>query len=291
MAKKRRPFRVLIATDGSRTAQAAVTTAVNFPWPADTQVRIVVARRAQSAHRQSLLLANLDRAPNTTAERARRTLSRRWPDAEAVVVDTTPAAGILAEAERFAADAIVLGWRGHGPIRRLLTGSVSRAVVRGARCSVLVVRRAARVRRLVLGLDGSAATARALAFVAALAPPANGHVTLLTSVDVIPVPSRGLGPGAASLVRDVKRTNTERARDATKELNRAANRLRRRGWRTRTTLTTGEPLRDLLKAVARAPAQVLVVGGRRTGGLRYLLLGSVAEGALNRSPVPVLIAR
>jgi nucleotide-binding universal stress UspA family protein len=56
-------------------------------------------------------------------------------------------------------------------------------------------------------------------------------------------------------------------------------------------LTTGEPLRDLLTSVARSPAQLLVVGGRRTGGLRYFVLGSVAEGALNRSPVPVLIAR
>jgi nucleotide-binding universal stress UspA family protein len=208
-----------------------------------------------------------------------------------VVVDTTPAAGILAEAERFAADAIVLGWRGHGPIRRLLMGSVSRAVVRGARCSVLVVRRAAHVRRLVVGLDGSAATAPALAFVGALTPPANGHVTLLTAVDVIAVPSHGLLPGAASLARDVRRTNTEHAKAATKELTRAAKRLRRAGWRTRTTLTTGEPLRDLLKAVARASAHLLVVGGRRTGGIRYFLLGSVAEGALDRSPVPVLIAR
>jgi nucleotide-binding universal stress UspA family protein len=291
MANKTRPLRVLIATDGSRSARAAITTAINFPWPPDTQLRVVVARRTRAEHRQSLLLAGLDRGPDAIAERARRTLSRRWPAADAVVVDKTPVAGIIEEADRFGANAIVLGWRGHGAIRRLLTGSVSRGVVRGARCTVLVVRRPVRVRRLVVGLDGSAAAKRALAFVAGLKPPADGRVILLTAVDVMPVPSRGLVPGATSLAHEVKRDNTHRIKAAAREQNRAAARLQRAGWRTRTMLTTGEPLRDLLRAVTSTRAQLLVVGGRGTSRIRHLLLGSVAEGALNRSPVPILIGR
>jgi nucleotide-binding universal stress UspA family protein len=43
--------------------------------------------------------------------------------------------------------------------------------------------------------------------------------------------------------------------------------------------------------VTAARAQLLVVGARGTSGVRHLLLGSVAEGALNRSPVAVLVAR
>ena len=35
----------------------------------------------------------------------------------------------------------------------------------------------------------------------------------------------------------------------------------------------------------------LVVGARSTGGLARLLLGSVAEGVLDRSPVPVLLVK
>lgn len=291
MAKKTRPFRVLIATDGSANARAALTTAMNFPWPPDTQIRVVTARRTRAKHRQSLLLAGLDRGPDAIAERARRTLSRRWPAAEAHVVDRTPTAGILEEAERFAADAIVLGWRGYGAIRRLLMGSVSRGVVRGARCAVLVVRRAVRVRRLVVGMDGSVTATRALAFVAGLAPPADGRVILMTALDAMPVPTRGSVPGAASVAHEIKRTNIQRARAAAKELHRGAARLQRAGWRTATKVTTGEPLRDLLAAVTSTRAQLLVVGGRGTSGTRRLLLGSVADGALNRSPVPVLVAR
>jgi nucleotide-binding universal stress UspA family protein len=43
--------------------------------------------------------------------------------------------------------------------------------------------------------------------------------------------------------------------------------------------------------VAATRAQLLVVGARGTSGVRHLLLGSVAEGALNRCPVAVLVAR
>jgi nucleotide-binding universal stress UspA family protein len=76
-----------------------------------------------------------------------------------------------------------------------------------------------------------------------------------------------------------------------RDLNRAADELKRAGWRPRTMLVHGEPLSDLLRAVTTARAQLLVVGARGTSGVRYLLLGSVAEGAVNRCPVAVLVAR
>jgi nucleotide-binding universal stress UspA family protein len=245
----------------------------------------------RAEYRRSILLAALDRGADAAAESARRTLSRRWPEVEAVVVDRTPVRAILDEAERFGADAIVLGWRGHGAMRRLLMGSVSRGVVRGATCAVLVVRRPVRVRRIVVGFDGSAMAKRALALVASLAAPARGRVILVTAVELMAVPSHGLVPAASGVAREVKRTNARRGRTASGELTRAAARLRRAGWQTRTVLTSAEPLRDLLGTVSSTRPQLLVVGARGTSGVRQLLLGSVADGALNRSPVPVLIAR
>lgn len=286
-----RELRVLVATDGSLHAQAAITTTLHFPWPARTRVRVVSARRIRAEYRRSILLTALDRAAEQSAQKARRTLSRRWPDVEAEIVDKIPVDGILGEAERFQADVIVVGWRGQGPVRRLLMGSVSRGVVRGAKCAVLVVRRSQRVRTIVVGVDGSEAAKRALAFVSRLVPPRGGRVTLVTAVELLTPPSRRLVPGAASIAREVRRQNTIRTRAAMKDLNRVAAELRRIGWRSRTMLLHGEPLRDLLGAVATSRAQLLVVGARGTSGVRYLLLGSVAEGALNQSRVAVLIAR
>jgi nucleotide-binding universal stress UspA family protein len=236
-------------------------------------------------------LRALDRGAEIAVDSARRTLSRRWPDIEVEVLDEPPVEGILGEAKRFHADVIVVGWRGHGAVRRLLMGSVSRGVVRGSRCAVLVVRRSQRVHTIVVGVDGSEAATRALAFVGRLVPPQDGRVMLLSAMELLSTPARGRVPGAAAIAREMKRQNRVRAQAMTKDLNRAAVTLNRSGWQARTMLVQGEPLRELLGAVAASRAQLVVVGARGTGGVRYVLLGSVAEGALNQSPVAVLIAR
>ena len=287
-------FRVLVASDGSASAKAAVATAVRFPWPARTRAQGVTARHVPADYRRSILLEALGRSANLIAAGARRILSRRWPGAEVTIVDTTPVAGVLHEAKRFDADVIVLGWRGHGAVRRLLMGSVSRGVVRGATCAVLVVRRGRReVLRIVIGFDGSANARRAVDFVCRLPPPRGGQVTVFTAVDHLDVPSHALALSGVrgTVASEVTRINAERTGRAKKDLARAQATLARAGWRVRTEATAGAPLRDLLATVDAAGADLLVVGARGASGVRHLLLGSVADGALNRCPVPVLVVR
>jgi len=54
---------------------------------------------------------------------------------------------------------------------------------------------------------------------------------------------------------------------------------------------TGQPLRELIDVSKSSGAELVVVGARGTSGVRHLLLGSVAEGVLDRSQVPVLLVR
>ena len=179
-------------------------------------------------------------------------------------------------------------------MRRLLMGSVSRGVVRGAKCaSSGVRRRTRRVRRIVIGFDASPNALRAVRLVGKLVAPRDGQVTLISVVELMAPASRGprVGRIRSTVAREVRRMNTARSKAAVKALNRAADELKRSGWRTRIELRTGEPLRKLIAAVSTAQAQLLVVGARGPGGVRHLFLGSVAEGVLNRCPVPVLLAR
>ena len=289
-----RVFRVLVASDGSASAKAAVTTVLGFPWPARTRVQSVTASLVPPNYRQAVVLAALGRTAQAIAASARRTLSRRWPEAEVTVVSTPPVAAVLQEAARFDADVIVLGWRGHGAVRRLLVGSVSRGVVRGAKCAVLVVRRGQReVRRIVVGVDGSANAQRAVGLLSRLPAPRGGQVTLVSAVDRMAVPSHPLAPraAAATLAAEVKRINADSMAQAEKAIASAEATLARAGWKVRTRVTVGAPLRELLAMVDSADADLLVVGARGVGGMRRLLLGSVAEGALNRCAVPVLVVR
>ncbi len=287
-------FHVLIATDGSTSARAAMTTVIRMPWPAGSQGSAVVAKQARADYGRSILLTALDRTSEFTAQSAARALRKRWPDGGARVVDASPVDAILAEARRVRADIIAMGWRGHGPVRRLLAGSVSRGVVRGASCAVLVVRRPLReLRHVVIGVDGSDNADRALSFVAGLEPSRGARVTVFSAVDIMHTPAHGLAPAAtrATVAAEVARINEGRRTAARNVLSRAAKALSDAGWKVDQAVTDGAPLRDLLATVSTVGADLLVVGARGVTGLRHLLLGSVAQGALNRSPVPVLVVR
>ena len=145
----------------------------------------------------------------------------------------------------------------------------------------------------MIGFDGSPNSQRAVQLVAKLVAPPDGRVTLVSVAETLTPSSHGPAVGGirSTIAREVRRINTERAKVATKALKRAAAELNAHGWRTDTQLRTGEPLRELMTAVGAADPDLLVVGARGTSGVRQLLLGSVAEGVLNRSPVPVLLAR
>ena len=87
------------------------------------------------------------------------------------------AASELAEASA-ELDLLVLGSRGYGPIRNLLLGSVSRALVRSAACPVVVLPRDAsrRGNRVLIAYDGSEDATAAVRVAAHLLPAATAVV-------------------------------------------------------------------------------------------------------------------
>ena len=71
-------------------------------------------------------------------------------------------------------------------------------------------------------------------------------------------------------------------------------RLKRRGWSATGEVRIGAPLERLLRLWSAADdhrADVLVLGARGVSGLERALLGSVADGALNRARIRLLLAR
>ncbi|MGQ0622702.1 MAG: universal stress protein [Panacagrimonas sp.] len=293
--------RILIATDGSRAAQAALATTVKFPWPESSRVRVLIARTSWlpvdsdwlTGHKEAR--AALEKNFEPVADAARRLLAPRWPDPKVVIIDSSPQVAILAEAARFKASLIVLGWRGHGSFRRLLAGSVSRSIAAHAPCPVLVVREAPKaVRRFVLGFDGCLNAERALDFLSSLDPVRGSSVVLVNVVEPVHVPhslARFPSSVRAPIRREVSAIKVQRREQGQARLDAAATRLEGLGCTIRTEVRVGDPLASLLEAVEEHRADVLILGARATDGLERALLGSVANGALDRSPAAVLLVR
>ena len=290
-------MRLIVASDGSHSSHAALELALAFPWPHGSRARGVVSlgkvRLTGTEFRAAMI-----RALHASAEDLDRELHRRWPQAEVFELHDSPAEAILNEARRFRGDAIVLGWRGHGTFARLLAGSVSRAVAERARCSVMVVRSgtplpAGGPRRFALGFDGSESSRKAIRFLARLAPPRGNAVTLVHVLETLLSPplSRATSEVRLQMRKALERRAAELHRRAERRMRTAAAVLERRGWQVSLRVPSGDPLHALLAEARRSHAEVLALGARGVTGLRGVLLGSVSSGALNQSPVPVLIAR
>jgi len=283
-----------VASDGSLSATAATVTAAHFPWPTSARASGVVSRAPGTNKEWYSLTSALEQALSSTAETTTKTLALRWPDVRVRVVDGPPASAIIGAAKRARADVIVMGWRGQGAVHRFLSGSVSRDVVRAAPCPVLVVRRAVRdVKNVVIGVDGSEQSASAVEFATRLQPPEGGRIVLVTAAPLMTDPSNPLLPAEMrkTVASGVAGINKSHVADARANLGRLAKRLRTAGWRVDVAIPNAAPLRALLTAVTQADADLLIVGATGASQLRRLLLGSVAQGALDRSPVPVLIVR
>ena len=148
-------------------------------------------------------------------------------------------------------------------------------------------------RSLVIGLDGSAHSRRAVGFVARLKAPPGGRATLVRVVEPLRPASIGLLPTAVrrQLAGQAAALEAAQLRTARREVEAAARRLRQSGWRARVEVRSGVPLTELLGAVKSSRADLLVLGACGVRGVTRLLLGSVADAAIRRASISVLIVR
>jgi nucleotide-binding universal stress UspA family protein len=292
---KPRSFPVLIATDGSEDGTAAVNGAASFPWPAGAQMHAVVVRSDTiPVDLPRSVQDDIERSLTAVAEDARKALARRWPDAQARIIDGPTVDAINRHAERLKARVIVLGSQGRGPISRLLVGSVSLGVVRDMKHAALIVRGKARAfSRVTLGFDGSLPARHAVTLLASLEVPPGGRVTIVRVLERPAMPSLSRLPASAraAIAAQAAAAEEEDAAHGRRQVEGAAEELRGAGWKVDSDLRHGAPLDEMFAAIERTHAQLLVLGARGNTALERLVLGSVAEGALHRSPVSVLVTR
>lgn len=151
-------MKILIATDGSRFSQDAITKACEFAeGMKDVSFRLIsvyepqVPMVAEPYALSAEYYQRLDDLAKQNAEEAVQAgvefIRNRFPD-ESVEITTTvelgaPARMIIEESESWKPDMIAVGSHGHGFWGRLALGSVSDAVLHHARCTVLVAKSAA----------------------------------------------------------------------------------------------------------------------------------------------------
>ena len=152
-------------------------------------------------------------------------------------------------------------------------------------------RRRAAIRSVVVGVDGSAASRRAVAFVGRLGPPPGRRATVVRVVEPSRAPGLAMLPASirARLRGEAAALQAERVRAARRDVDRAVAELEKHGWRVRGEVIEDVPIEGLLRALRTARADLLALGARGIGQVGGLFLGSVADSAIRRAPVPVLL--
>jgi nucleotide-binding universal stress UspA family protein len=150
------PTRILLATDGSKEAELASTTAADLAESTGSELHVLYVGEAANPYIEAVELAGDEPVnPRLDAE-LRRHFERQAREVLEAEAERVRAAGgtvaqahlrmgkadheVVTLAEEIGAGLIVMGSRGRGGIRRALMGSVSGSVVRHAHCPVLVVR-------------------------------------------------------------------------------------------------------------------------------------------------------
>ena len=145
-------MKILLATDSSEHSKAMIRQFSRRSFAPNTKLRVIYAyERAYMVYAFQMGILNeynaeaekfFQKSATAATENAATTLRKINPKlaVSTAVIEGSPKAVILEEAEKFGANLIVVGSHGHSAVAGFLLGSVSQAVALHAKCSVEIVR-------------------------------------------------------------------------------------------------------------------------------------------------------
>ncbi|HEY7942667.1 MAG TPA: universal stress protein [Candidatus Limnocylindrales bacterium] len=292
-------MRLLLATDGSPSAERALQLLLQEPWPAASVVRVVTVldEVAMSAGNPWPIVAPL--APFDIDEVARAAATATLDSAaerlrpalavETAILDGRPAQVIADEARRWEADVIVMGSRGHGALSSMVLGSVSAEVIDLSDRPVLIAR-SSRLRGIVLGVDGSAGADHAVDLVLQWLPFRSTPVHVVAVAPSLYPWWVGMAEaGGVTTVPQLLASEEATRADEEALVKTIAERLVRAGYKATGSVRDGDAADQLIRAAEATGSDLIVVGTRGRTGLTRLVLGSVARNIVTHAPCSVLV--
>ncbi|MFY9570974.1 MAG: universal stress protein [Blastocatellia bacterium] len=299
-------MKVLVAIDSSSLSEAVVSEVEERPWPPGAEVCVLtvidlLAMASTIGYLEPFIKSEND-AANKLVESVAERLARRGLHTIALAVQGYPGTTIVEQAENWSADFIFVGSHGHTGFIRFLLGSIAKAVVQNASCSVEIVRHPGHEKsdsehekprqiddgiRIILATDGSNFSAAAARSIAERPWPAG------STVKVIGVIERPLAAAAswyaagvvAERLREQIVIRCEEAVAAAEKIIAGA------GIKTATEVLDGSPKKRIVDEAKAWDAHLIVVGSHGRRGLTRYLLGSVSEAVAMRAHCSVEVIR
>lgn len=299
-------MKVLLAIDSSELSKAVVTEFERRPWPPDTVVYVLtvidlLAMTSAVGYLEPFIKSEQEAAKALVDAVARR-LSDRGLQTNPIAVEGYPGTTIVEEAEKYGVDLVFVGSHGHSGFVRFLLGSIAKAVVQNAPCSVEIVRHPDHDKehpdhgadtaqtggmRLLLATDGSVFSDAAARSIAAQPWPAGSIVRIVSVVEPIaPAATSWFVTGA--VVERVREDDAKRSEEAVRA---AQEIIASAGLECETAVLEGSPKRRIVEDSKTWGAHLVIVGSHGRRGLTRYLMGSVSEAVAMHAHCSVEVIR
>lgn len=279
-------MKLLLAIDSSAESKAVVSEVESRPWPSGSEVVVLTvidlfALTASVGYLEPFVRSENEAAKALVDEVAER-LRVSGLQATADAVEGYPGTTIVEEAEKRGIDLVLVGSHGHSGFLRFLIGSIAKAVVQNAPCSVELVRiprteearsEAAKGMKILLATDGSEFSFAAARSVAERPWPEGSRVRIVSVVEHI-MPAADPWYAAGAVAERVRAENTKRSEEAVVAAERI---ISSGGLKAETAVLDGTPKKRIVDDAKEWGAHLIVVGSHGRRGLTRYLLGSVSE--------------
>jgi len=273
-------MKILLAVDSTPASEAAVAEVAVRPWPQGTAVEVVSAADVYSAWDAPGVAEAIVKAADGALRAYSERIQAAGMSCTSRVLTGDPKVAVIDYAAESGADFVIVGSHEASDAIRFLLGSVARAVVRHAPCSVEIVRQrsGSGAMKVMLATDGSDFSLEATRSVASRPWPPGSEFRVV-SVAELP-PAWFLTPYPAYLnhkaMEELRAKSMQRAEEAIVASEAI---LVDAGFPESATVAvpSASPQEVIVAQAAEWGADLIVLGSHGRRGATRFLLGSVAE--------------
>ncbi len=284
----------LVPTDGSSNSEEAIKTAVSLAKKSGGSITLLSVLDSDSFMTGSQVNVSISEVMDKN-KKAFDELNTKYIDKYSdpafefkTIVKTGNVANEIIEESENGYDLIVIGSRGLSAISRTFLGSVSNKVVNSAHASTLVVKEYNEndFSKILIPVDGSKNSKRAMYIAAEIGRLFNSELTLLNVVSKLQVPEiRGVDFGILKDYYPVLSKNSEYL------LAEAAKKIEDYPFNIKLESKVGS-IADTINDVAEeGDYDIIALGSRGLGKISRAFIGSVSNAVLHHTKRSVLIVR
>ncbi|MEX2110280.1 MAG: universal stress protein [Gemmatimonadaceae bacterium] len=294
---------IMVPTEGSDSERPAIALAVKLAQRFDAELRLVrvetppFAAEAATAPPVLLITEGTLRDARLARRRKLEAMGADWSKLTGIDVTTALEDGpvgptLVAYAERFGVDWIVMSSHCRGGLKRMTLGSVTDYLIRHSNVPVIVSKQEQSpvgvvpdvfFGRIVVPLDGSTLAEEILPRVAELASPLNSTVSLLHVLTPVTYSQNAImQPGLPWWDNDIAKAEAYLA-DASVYLT-------ERGLTVSKEVVLSDDIATaIIDYLVRSRADLVAIATRGIGGMSRLVFGTVADKVTRQSPTSVLV--